>query len=548
MSMHVSIAVRIALMSLLCVTALLMQTPSASLAQREQPLAYAHITVSDSGGTRIAQDWAPPVEAPGLTRIASSLTCSAASPALISPAEGSTSSDLDMPRYTWAAVTGVTEYLFQVALDSTFSVPLTNEQRRASATQSPVSHFSFFSLKPSTTYYWRVSSVCADGQFGTFSNPVSFKTGTGTGNPPCTLPPPTLIAPTDGAQVTTLIPTMAWSREPNTYEYAYQISTDSTFATNTGGTTYSGIDPSSSGDITLGTNDNLMPNTTYYWRVASICAEIDRTAAYSTPLSFRSGPASGTFLPPPALTAPVDAATTGSIRVSLLYTDVVGATGYYVKTYTSFSNAENDRLSSSFTTPGTSVTSVFEPEQTIYWRVKTRNSYGWGDLSGIRSFTTPKVSAVATITPESGGTLIPNPGYLTVNFPSGVVTGTTTLNFHLLASPQQRLPNFRFANRAFTLEAFIGSQQISQFSNTFTLIVTYDSNDLTAAGISDPTQLNLAFWDGSAWQNILPCSGCTVDTTNHKLTVVLNHLTEFALVAPGGTSSTYRSFLPLVVR
>ena len=62
--------------------------------------------------------------------------------------------------------------------------------------------------------------------------------------------------------------------------------------------------------------------------------------------------------------------------------------------------------------------------------------------------------------------------------------------------------------------------------------IVYDDFDLLAADIGDPSKLNLAFWNGSEWDDILPCSGCSIDTENRIVTVIIDHLTEFALVAP----------------
>jgi hypothetical protein len=37
-------------------------------------------------------------------------------------------------------------------------------------------------------------------------------------------------------------------------------------------------------------------------------------------------------------------------------------------------------------------------------------------------------------------------------------------------------------------------------------------------------------WNGTAWIAILPCAGCSLDTVNNRITAVLDHLTEFALL------------------
>jgi hypothetical protein len=230
-----------------------------------------------------------------------------------------------------------------------------------------------------------------------------------------------------------------------------------------------------------------------------------------------------------------------------LFSEVTDAKEYRIYLYRTQEAAEQDRHFRYLFASETRDINTLSPEQTVYWRVKTLNDYGWGDLSAISSFTTPTLNASANVTPGGGGTLSPEPGYLTVNFPPGAVSEDVTLDFRLLSSPQQSLPNFRFANRAFTLEAFAGSQEIDQFSQPFTMTVEYDESDLLAADITDPNELNLVFWNGTAWEEILPCEGCSVNTTNQTVTVVLDHLTEFALVAPG-PATTESVYLPFVRR
>jgi hypothetical protein len=475
-------------------------------------------------------------------------TCDAPAPVLVSPVD-TVSNDLENPTYLWEPVSGIDEYLFQVALDNDFTNVIEIEGEGAREDESPVRGSSFEDLDPDTTYYWRVASVCDNGQFGVFSTPASFQTGSGNVDAECTLPPPTLLEPVDGTQVDTLVPRIAWQREPGVYEYQYQLYTSPTFDTGfVDDITFVGSDPNKDSPVATIPGDNLQPDTLHYWRVASICADIDKQAAYSEAFTFRSGPAGGTFAPPPAnLIAPADGTTTGSVRVTFLFSEVANAEEYEIPLYKTREYAEQDRPFRSLSTSDTKDTDVRFPEETVYWRVKTRNTYGWGTLSAISSFTTPALTASANVTPDGGGTLSPDPGYLTVNFPPGAVSEAVTLDFRLLSTPQQSLPNFRFANRAFTLEAFAGSQEIEQFAQPFTMIIEYDESDLLAAGISDPNELNLVFWNGTAWEEILPCAGCSINTTNQTVTVVLDHLTEFALVAPG-PATTESVYLPLIRR
>ena len=95
------------------------------------------------------------------------------------------------------------------------------------------------------------------------------------------------------------------------------------------------------------------------------------------------------------------------------------------------------------------------------------------------------------------------------------------------------------------MEARDGSgQPVIQFALPYTLVISYTDEELAALGLSEDS-LNVAFWNGSAWVDVLPCAGCSVDTVNNRITVVLDHFTEFALV---GTAAETKVFLPLVRR
>jgi hypothetical protein len=72
--------------------------------------------------------------------------------------------------------------------------------------------------------------------------------------------------------------------------------------------------------------------------------------------------------------------------------------------------------------------------------------------------------------------------------------------------------------------------------------VTYADADWQSAGVAVETELNLYYWDGQQWRAILPCAGCSQDVVNNRITVVLDHLTEFALLADG-RSQHYLPFL-----
>lgn len=165
------------------------------------------------------------------------------------------------------------------------------------------------------------------------------------------------------------------------------------------------------------------------------------------------------------------------------------------------------------------------------------------------------------VTPAAGGIVTGGNG-VKINFPAGAVTEDSMISLATLPGPVEGLPNEQKALYGFRATATtLNGQLITQFAKPYTLQVPYTDAQLAAAGITDPVQLNLAFWNGNAWVAMLPCAGCSVDTANKLITVVADHFTDFALIGkvtntnpgedPGenpGETPANQIFLPLVVR
>jgi hypothetical protein len=148
-----------------------------------------------------------------------------------------------------------------------------------------------------------------------------------------------------------------------------------------------------------------------------------------------------------------------------------------------------------------------------------------------------------TVTPGAGGSLISPDGDLEAIFPPGAVDAETEVAYTRQARPSEATGSLRFAGHAFTLVARNAGGPVTQFDPPFTLILRYDDADWQAAGVGREEELNLYYWDGAAWQGVLPCAGCALDTAANTLTVLLDHLTEFALLGP---AADRRILLPVV--
>ena len=168
--------------------------------------------------------------------------------------------------------------------------------------------------------------------------------------------------------------------------------------------------------------------------------------------------------------------------------------------------------------------------------------YGYGRINAYKAL--GRTSAV--IEPATGGSLSADNGDLTLDFPAGSVTSSTTVTYTPNASPSNPVGDLIFANMACTLEATDAEgTPVTQFDPPYTLTLRYRDSDWQDAGIEDESTLNLYLWNGSQWQAALPCSGCSLDTVNNVLVAVLDHFSEFGFLGEDAapTSVTLSSFV-----
>ena len=148
---------------------------------------------------------------------------------------------------SWGAMSGATNYKYQVATDSEFesadTAEFSGQQRRVS------------SLIPGNTYYWRVRAE--DPVVSPWSATRSFTLGTAIDFG--------LVSPAIGTTDVSVMPTFVWSKFAGAISYEVMVSEDPTFAI---------IDWSRSvqgGDTTFyKAEEALAYDTTYYWRVRGV--------------------------------------------------------------------------------------------------------------------------------------------------------------------------------------------------------------------------------------------------------------------------------------
>jgi hypothetical protein len=154
-----------------------------------------------------------------------------------------------------------------------------------------------------------------------------------------------------------------------------------------------------------------------------------------------------------------------------------------------------------------------------------------------------------TITPNGGSIASPDAN-VSLEFPAGAVTETVAVTYTDLLTPSHILSPERRTMRSFNLEARAASgQAVTTFNLPYTLVITYTDEQLASRNVDERT-LNVAFWDGGAWVDTLPCASCGVDTAGNRITVRLDRFAEFALVGNIRHIDAIRHqlFLPLVRR
>jgi uncharacterized delta-60 repeat protein len=171
-----------------------------------------------------------------------------------------------------------------------------------------------------------------------------------------------------------------------------------------------------------------------------------------------------------------------------------------------------------------------------------------------------RTTSSARLTPGAGAYLMSPDGRTAIRFPAGSVSANVLVTFTQQLSPSGTPPaldglddssaatgGLVYAGNAFGLAATDASgNPVTAFVQPYALTLDYSDNDWQSAGVSDETTLNLYAWDAASgkWVGLLPCAGCSLDTSANRLTVQYDRCSDFALYG----ATTNELYLPLVVR
>lgn len=194
--------------------------------------------------------------------------------------------------------------------------------------------------------------------------------------PPCSRAP-SLISPTNGSQLDTLVPELVFMKGTDPVSYTVITIADNpelypgmAFYAHGGGI----------GPIHMRMFYNLSPATTYYWRVNDVCGA--DVSPYSEVFTFTTG-SGGVILPAPTLVSPPDGEIEVGEEVTFTWNSVAGAAGYQL-----FRCMEEGGCRLYLTSSTSQPTGSLSPNSNYEWYVRAYNDYAYGEYSNTRQFTT----------------------------------------------------------------------------------------------------------------------------------------------------------------
>lgn len=311
-------------------------------------------------------------------------------PNLLLPANGLINVNLT-PALTWEQVSGATSYRLQVSADSLFGSTVVNAGNLTSTTYNIPSSL----LSQNTRYFWRANAANLNGT-GPWSSIWNFTT---IGMPAA----PQLVSPLNGADSTSLTPTLDWNSVTTATEYRLLVATDSLFNNVILDVPF------------LNFTELQIPApyltyvTRYYWKVNA--TNTVGTGSWSAVWNFRTRQVQ----PPgaPNLISPPNNSTNVSLTTVLDWQNVTNSTHYKVNIATdlNFNNSVLNRdsvIPSTFTVPP----NTLNINTLYFWRVNANNPGGSSIWSSTFVFRTV-VTGISQI-----GTTIPDKHELYSNYPN----------------------------------------------------------------------------------------------------------------------------------
>jgi hypothetical protein len=286
------------------------------------------------------------------------------------------------PEFKWSEAERAVAYELEVSKNEDYSDQVIQRNTGADLTFTPAAD-----LEGLTTYWYRVRGLNAENTAGPWSAPRSFVTQT---DLPGTV---ALSAPNDGATAVALMPEFSWQAATRAQSYRIQVSTDMNFGEGST-TTVQGLQAT-----TLDWATKLTGSTTYYWRVQGVNAQ------GAGPWSERSFT---TDLDVPGkvfLRFPNNNTTGVSLTPEFTWSVVQGATGYQIQVSRNQNFGTSVIDKEDITQPAGNVDIVkvgfdqgnLRASTSYFYRVRAKNSKGYGEWSDTRTFTTKEAEIAGKV-------------------------------------------------------------------------------------------------------------------------------------------------------
>ncbi len=265
------------------------------------------------------------------------------------------------PNLSWNEAPRAERYRIQVSTTQSFASFVVNVETTGRNYQAR-------DLIPNRTYYWRVRASNSGGD-GEWSSTFLFVTVNAN-----TTTAPVLSLPGNDAENISSPLQLVWQPTTGASSYRVQLSLDADFSTRVVDTT--GV------TSTFFILSDLLTSERYYWRLSSLNQAGE--SAWSETRTFRT-----VVVTPgvPTLIAPVNTFSNAKTPLLLDWSPVQGATSYSMEV-----SVDQTFQSGVFVSEGQAATefllSTLLPQTTYFWRVRARNTAGFGEWSETWSFTT----------------------------------------------------------------------------------------------------------------------------------------------------------------
>lgn len=295
-------------------------------------------------------------------------------PVLISPAANAKNQDITL-EFSWYKAETATGYHIQISETDDFANPAYDGPANGDSTHT------IAGLKYFTQYFWRVSSVNANGE-SAFSQARNFYTG---------MSPVELISPEDGAKNIPFKPAaFKWMQHSQTNNYGIQISDKSDFSNI--------VDNDNVNDDTTYSSTKLEAYKDYFWRVRAVGGE--NLGIWSDAWLFK------TAVRAPTLRSPSDGTPNIPIFANLIWYKQTGAAKYILQV------ANDDKFTDlvfsqdTITTVNFIFTKGLDPSHKYFWRVAAISPEGQGGWSEVWNFTTGSEVAPVLYSPPNNTTVL----------------------------------------------------------------------------------------------------------------------------------------------